>query len=50
MKEFGFSDLLLNIVEGEVNLKIGGFDYCGRSECSIWAKKKKRARRFFKRK
>ena len=42
MKEFGFCGLCLIIVEGEVNLKIGGTDYCGRAKGFIRAKKKKK--------
>ena len=42
MKEFGFCGLCLIIVEGEVNLKIGGTNYCGRAKGFIRAKKKKK--------
>ena len=33
---------VLIIVEGEVNLKIHRCDYCGRAECFIQPKEKKR--------
>ena len=45
MKEFGFCGLCLIIVEGEVNLKIGGTDYCGRAKGFIRAKKKKKKKK-----
>ena len=42
MKEFGFCDLCLIIVEGEVNLNIGESVYRGRAEGFIWGDKKKK--------